>query len=552
MKTRTRSLVALALFMLALGLSLAFAIVLFYGLERQNLLDEITIRRQLSVAASATRNAITNEIRLIERSWGRQFRDLVMDNNAEVPPPEAGRVIESLRADLDEPDLIADWIVFKRPIGPGMPVLSFMDDTFRPVRMPDWLATVIAMDWQATAGSPDRLGMERRPVNRFPVLFPEAGSGTPRLNSFEAVILLDAALLRDRIIPALADRFFPRHENAGPTSVTVFEYRGAFPPEAHAADLVFPLLLVPGLPETADPDTALWASGDIGVIIRYGDAGIKALVQLKSRRNLGICLLLFASLSIGISLTYIAERRFMRSMKREREFIALFSHELKTPLSVIRSTAENLVAGLYTGQTEIQARARTIVAADQRLAALVDTILSIASGEARRGTRLDLVAVASSAVERTQAFAAERQALVDFVPPGKTCPVIADEGALSGVIDALIVNAIIHGAPLQGEHKVRVQVFLKERRDLPVWGRMRIAACLVVSDRGRGVPRGEIRRARSGRIGKTDRDQDRNGSGTAGLGLPLVLKTVKAHGGRVLFERWPGACVIVMLPAVIP
>jgi signal transduction histidine kinase len=560
MNPRARLFVSLAVTASGFAVVAAFALSLWFGLERQTVIDELGLRHQLAAGYAALEDAVAAEFRLVERSWGRQFA-AALDAGAGggAPDAAAGAAVEQLRAALIDKGLVSAWTAFKETAA-GAVYYAYRDGAFAAVGRPDWLdaAAVASFAPQAlpagaagppapataaqaaaaaqSADSPAAGGLRRFSPAR-PVLFPES-------SVYRLAVLIDLDVLKTVTVPRLSALYFPDRDASRPTRVAVFEYSGGLPPGVAGADLALPLFAFAAR-DGQDPARPAWSDGDWGLSVHYGEVGIAALIAERRRSDAALCRLLFAALSAALGLAFAAERRFTLGLVREKEFIALFSHELKTPLAVIRSTAENMAFGLNLGPEEVRAKAAVIVDADRRLSALVDTIMAIAAGAGRPGVRFDLQAAAAAAVDRAQEYARERGATVELTGMAAEGAVFGDEKALASVIDSLIVNAVRYGLPTYGAHRVTVQVFEKTERRFGRFGEARRFVYLVVGDRGRGVPAREVRRARAGRIGRAGR---REGEGT-GFGLPLAMKTVRANGGLVRFARWPGACVIVRLPA---
>lgn len=551
MKHRSRAVLSIVLFVLSAAVAVAFALALYYGLENQNVIDELTVRRQLSVAAGAVRDGVQRELRLIERSWAGQFRASQAEASASparpapggAPSSKAGRAVEALRADLQEPGLVAEWLAYRRGSGDSLSVWAFDGAEFRRAETPAWLSAALRPAG-GPYGPPSGSSVPFGPRN--PVLLPTP----PEPGDYAIALRVDLEALRERLIPSLADRFFLLGGDEETVAVEVFEYSGSFPAETVESDLLFPLSFAPDYEQGEGPRFSFaWRTGDWGLSVRYGPKGVRAAVAATTRRNAAVCAGLLVVLLTGIALSFAAERRSLLSAERERDFVALFSHELKTPLAVTRSNAENLAAGLARTDEEVRAQAAVIVAANKRLSALVETILQAAAGGKRKSEKLDLGALVEAAADRVRPLAVQWDATIDFVPPKKPCWVVGDEGALAGAFDALIVNAVVHGRPPQGEHRIKIQVFSNQERSWLLFGKLRDVSYAMVSDRGRGVPRREVLRARSGRIGKTRAASGRESTlPSSGIGLPIALKTVRAHGGCVHFQRWPAACVLVSFP----
>jgi signal transduction histidine kinase len=210
------------------------------------------------------------------------------------------------------------------------------------------------------------------------------------------------------------------------------------------------------------------------------------------------------------------------ALRRQREFAANASHELRSPLTVIRASVTDLrrnpdepVARVGTAVDDIDAEAA-------HLAALVDDLLLLARTDAGTleidRTRLDLADVAVEAVGPLTAVATSRG--VALVADPLPAEVDGDALRLRQLVTILVDNALAH-APVGGGVTVRVR---------PVDG----SAVLAVDDDGPGV-REEDRERVFERFWRSDDAP----SGGTGLGLAIARWIVERHGGRITAGNRP-------------
>jgi signal transduction histidine kinase len=208
------------------------------------------------------------------------------------------------------------------------------------------------------------------------------------------------------------------------------------------------------------------------------------------------------------------------NLRAQRDFVANASHQLRTPLTGLKLRLESIRAeGGAAGESAAKAEAEL-----DRLEELVGDLLELARASTSSGTAttVDLAEVASSAVDRWTAPAAEgsREVALGAREPAQ---VLADPGDLAHVVDNLIENALNYSPP--GTH-VTVETAASDGR-----------ATLVVADNGPGIPAEERTRVfeRFYR-GSTGRQ---SGPGT-GLGLAIVAELVERWGGEVRLLQGPG------------
>ncbi len=229
----------------------------------------------------------------------------------------------------------------------------------------------------------------------------------------------------------------------------------------------------------------------------------------------------------------------LRRLERLRqEFVANVSHELKTPLSVIKACVETLIDGAVD---DVQNRGRfleRVAAQAERLHALILDLLSLARIESG-AELLDFQAVslrlaAMDAVGRHQPRAEAKRQHLELEPGGEDAEAFADEEAVHHILDNLLDNAVKY-TPEGGTIRVRV------------W-REGGQARVEVRDDGIGIPAADLPRVFE-RFYRVDKARSRELGGT-GLGLSIVKHLVQAMHGtvRATSEAGAGTSFLVSLP----
>jgi two-component system phosphate regulon sensor histidine kinase PhoR len=210
-----------------------------------------------------------------------------------------------------------------------------------------------------------------------------------------------------------------------------------------------------------------------------------------------------------------------------REFVANVSHELKTPLTVIRGFIETMLDDPNIDDaTRIGFLERMRVQSD-RLSAIVADLLTLSrveSGqEALRLEPVDLTRIARMSVQAL-APSAERKKIALNVRSANGISIMGDEHHLRLMIDNLLDNAVKY-TPEGGRVTLAVTSEGKE-------------AHLEVRDTGIGIE--PVHRERIfERFYRVDKGRSRELGGT-GLGLSIVKHVVLAHGGEIRVESMPG------------
>jgi len=200
------------------------------------------------------------------------------------------------------------------------------------------------------------------------------------------------------------------------------------------------------------------------------------------------------------------------------------AHDIRTPMTRLRGTAELALAGDHPPEVYRDALADTLEAAETVLTTL-DTLLDVAEAEsgALRLDRApvdlaDLVADVADLYE----LVADEKGVALAVLPGDPAPALADRKALRRAVANLVDNAVKYTPP---------------------GGRVTLRAVggdagpsIEVTDTGTGIAEGEIPRIWD-RHFRGDRSRSERG---LGLGLSLVRGIVEAHGGTVEVVSEPG------------
>jgi two-component system phosphate regulon sensor histidine kinase PhoR len=217
----------------------------------------------------------------------------------------------------------------------------------------------------------------------------------------------------------------------------------------------------------------------------------------------------------------------LRRLERVRqEFVANVSHELKTPLSVIKACVETLLEGAIEDEAHRGRFLERIADRADRLEALILDLLSLARIEAGTEifafTSVPLKPTVEAGLERHRARADAKKLTLEPVPPASLEPddlnAWADEEAVNEILDNLVDNALKY-TPEGG----RIRVGWRAENDREV--------CLEVEDTGIGIPEQDLPRIFE-RFYRVDKARSRELGGT-GLGLSIVKHLVQALHGSV-------------------
>ncbi|MGA1794289.1 MAG: two-component system histidine kinase PnpS [bacterium] len=212
----------------------------------------------------------------------------------------------------------------------------------------------------------------------------------------------------------------------------------------------------------------------------------------------------------------------LRRLERIRQdFVANVSHELKTPVTIIKGYAETLLDGALNDTQNAREFVEIIHSDADRLARLIDDLLDLSRIESGR---LDLsfqscsiTAITERVVAELNRQAGERGIAIRVDIPRNIPKIRADEAAIAQVLLNLIDNAIKYN-----KTKGTVTISAQEAGT---------HIKVEIADSGVGIPEKDLDRIFE-RFYRVDKARSRELGGT-GLGLSIVKHLVQEHNGQV-------------------
>lgn len=254
---------------------------------------------------------------------------------------------------------------------------------------------------------------------------------------------------------------------------------------------------------------------------RTGDLG-RRLSPGRSRDVLGMLTVSFNGMLDRLT---TAQRGLEDALATQRQFVADASHELRNPLTTIRSNAGFLLERPDAVEGDRNEALADIAAEGERMARVVDDLLTLARTDADQP--LERRPVALGALLREAADEARRRGFAVRVEVDSGVAVMGDNAALRRLVGILIDNAARHGAG---------DIDLRLTRDGS-------SAVLSVSDQGPGIPPEALERIFD-RFYQADPVRSAQG---VGLGLSIARAIAHAHGGSVAAgNRSEGGAVLTL------
>ncbi len=220
--------------------------------------------------------------------------------------------------------------------------------------------------------------------------------------------------------------------------------------------------------------------------------------------------------------------RIEASFKSITQFTADASHDLRTPVAVIRATAE-ITLRKPRSQEEYRRALSTILETSVDTSELLENLLTLARADAGAAGMemrpLDLSAHVQKARERAALLGLEKALDVTATTPPDPVWVKADAIAVDRLLLILLDNAVKY-SPSGG----RCEIALSQSEN---------HAQITVRDSGAGIPETELNNIFD-RFYRVDRVRSKN-TGGAGLGLAIARWIAEMHGGTIAAESTVGS-----------
>ncbi|MBU4341236.1 MAG: PAS domain-containing sensor histidine kinase [Candidatus Altiarchaeota archaeon] len=236
-----------------------------------------------------------------------------------------------------------------------------------------------------------------------------------------------------------------------------------------------------------------------------------------------------------------ANKKLKELDKMKDEFLSTVSHELKTPLTPIKTYLELILDEDIGKINEEQRKGLEIsLRRAEHLKRLIDDIVDVSRMESKKMKfymeNIDLRNIIENAVRDMKLLANEKQIKILENLPTRPVYVKADEIRMAQVFSNLIDNSIKFSA---NGGKITINV-KKERGNLSV----------NISDTGPGIPKKHHKKIFE-KFYQVDSSTSRAFGGT-GLGLPICKSIIEKHGGDIWVESkvGEGSTLHFTLPAI--
>ncbi len=206
-----------------------------------------------------------------------------------------------------------------------------------------------------------------------------------------------------------------------------------------------------------------------------------------------------------------------RIEKFRRDFIANISHELKTPISLIRAYSELIMDFSEDTSKETNQHLQIIIDESERLNSMVEDILYLSQMEAGYSKpnimQIPLLNLISSVIRKLSILASQKDITFHLDIEDKEIEIPADENKMYQVFFNLISNAINYS-----HHGGKIEIKAASIENV---------IHIEIIDTGEGIPAEDLPYVWD-RFYKVDKSRKRDASGT-GLGMSIVKNILEAH-----------------------
>jgi len=232
----------------------------------------------------------------------------------------------------------------------------------------------------------------------------------------------------------------------------------------------------------------------------------------------------------------ITKQQKLENMRKE--FVANVSHELKTPITTIKSYTETLMDGAIEDK-DISMNFLSVINSEcDRMARIVRDLLQLSDLDYKQTKwnkkPIDIKQLLREIYLKIKISAEEKNQKIDLKIEENIGKVVADKDGIEQVILNIITNAIKY-TPDGGN----IEIIAKSNEE---------KAIITVKDNGIGIPKEDISRIFE-RFYRVDKARSREMGGT-GLGLSIAKQIIEAHNGEILIssEYNVGTTVDIILP----
>jgi signal transduction histidine kinase len=270
-----------------------------------------------------------------------------------------------------------------------------------------------------------------------------------------------------------------------------------------------------------------------------GLATIRELQEEQSRSVAAVATMVLAMTALfGYALARFTLIPTRHAYEAQKQFVGNIAHELRTPLSIIKTNTEVALLGNDLN-TETRATFENTNDELDRISNIINNLLSLSvftRPERMTFANVDLTTIVASAYKKLEPLATRRNQSVSFATSGNAI-VWGNAVALEQIVMNLLKNAMNY-TPKEGS--IIVSIHRSRRHSVE----------LSVTDTGVGIAPKDLARIFEPFYRAESSRARPSGSGAAGLGLTIVSELVKLHHGTISItsELSRGTTATIRLP----
>jgi two-component system, OmpR family, phosphate regulon sensor histidine kinase PhoR len=467
-----------------------------------------TVGRENKVETSLVQSIIILALQTVDRIEQRVIdNDLILADMVDVDEPS--RWPDMVDA-IKKADLNVDQVYFLRPGNdyPLYPPYSYDIRNHWGAFRASFKERELNLD-HLSLNQPHHLHKER-PDNYFfaTYVLKETRNGSRILVCFQMNF--------DKVV-ALVDKYLRDLQNGYYVSIVDFENNGVYgQPISRSSKYFF---------ETRFPSTLYkW----ILQIVPRNYTEIELNAKNQRRTNMFFIILSTSLTFFSLAIIYIGWRRDRQLRQLKENFISNVSHELKTPLSLIRMFSEILVLGRVKSEDKKLEYYRIINNESDRMGRLINNLLDFANLvrgiEYKHFEKTNIAQIVTKALEAYRYEIQKDGFQLNLEASSEIPDCFADPNAITMAFFNLLDNSVKYS----GEQK-QITVRLEKANG---------SVDLSVIDKGVGIPRAEQQKIFE-KFYRGSEPEIRRVRGS-GIGLSITKHVAEMHGGDVLVRSEPG------------
>lgn len=283
-------------------------------------------------------------------------------------------------------------------------------------------------------------------------------------------------------------------------------------------------------------------SGQMRIIQTVQNMKLQESMTAAFRSSLILATILGVLLSLvtGYLIAGNSIKPVQQSIEQQKTFITDASHELRTPITIMRTNLDVVKACPEDSVEESMEWIDSAYRETEHMQLLVDTLLQMAKSDAGSETlsiqQFFAYRACLDAKSRFEPIAAGKDITLKFDNQAKNTILSADYQKTLQLLSIVLDNAIKYSSPGQ-------EIVMKLRQT-------GTKAVIEITDHGIGIDKSELENIFN-RFYRTDKARSRK-EGGSGLGLAIAKQIAEAHGGTIAAEsvKGHGTTIIITLPAV--